>query len=184
MDPATVNCISAPAQGDGEQNRDGKKMVITAVHVKGQIRRLAQTNQTSVPTSNAAVVALVLDTQSNGAQINSEDVYEASPGGVASVTMAQRNMQYSSRFKVLKYKRIAFDAPNMAYDGTNIEVGGQTRNFKFDLSKCKIPVNFTSTTEGLSNVTDNSLHVIAFADVSTAPDTLQISYNSRIRFVG
>lgn len=75
-DPATVLTVSAPAQGDGEQNRDGKKIVAKYLEIKGTVRAAATINQTVGPQRTQVFVAVVLDTQTNAAQLNSEDVFK------------------------------------------------------------------------------------------------------------
>jgi len=181
-DPAGVLCISAPAQGDGESNRDGKKINITSAHVTGTIYCAAQANQTASDAAPVVFIALVLDMQTNGAQLNSEDVYTNPLGNSIANVNPLRNLQYSKRFKVLKTKTLQLPVPSITYDGTNIEQSGFVRSFRMDISKMALPVTFTATTAGVANVVDNSLHIIAVAtNIDMAP---AISYNARIRFVG
>lgn len=185
VDPATVLCLSAPAQGDGESNRDGRKITITQCHVAGVITCNSQATQSAADDATTCMVALVLDTQSNGAQLNSEDVF-TNPG--ASALLASdvfRNLQYSSRFKVLGVKKITLMNPSIANNAAasgNLTQSGLQKRWRFDLQKLNIPVTFTGTTAGIANVTDNSLHIVAFCtSTGLAPN---ITYNSRIRFVG
>lgn len=180
-DPLTYNCISAPAQGDGESNRDGKKIIINSVDVNGVILISQQINQTIADYGAKIMIALVQDTQTNGAQLNSEDVY-TNPG-TSAITCASpfRNLQYSTRFKVLAVHQVIIQPPPLAYDGTNMEQAGSFYDFRFN-KKVNIPVTFTGTTEGVANVVDNSLHVISMAsDVLLIPT---LYYNARIRFKG
>jgi len=181
-DPNTVNCISAPAQGDGESDRDGKKINIESVHVHGVVSIASQADQTGADVVPTIMIALVLDTQSNGAQLNSEDVYKNLTSSALSSPTPLRNLQYSRRFKVLKTKILNFPAPALSYDGTNMEQSGKTMSFGMDIKRLNIPVTFTSTTAGIANVVDNSLHIIATTSSTTMAPTLY--YNARIRFVG
>lgn len=180
-DPTTLNCISAPAQGTSEKQRDGRKIVIKSVSIRGNVRTAAQANQTAADVASSVFVALVQDCQTNAAQLASENVFTNPSSAATLATAPFRNLEYIRRFKVLKTKRIVLPQPMMVYDGTNVEQGGQIIPFEFH-KKVNIPVNFTSTTEGVSNVADNSLHVIAYTDAtSLAPE---LNYNSRIRFMG
>lgn len=182
-DPATVNCISAPAQGDGEQNRDGNRIVIYSADVTGVIQIDKQANQTATDNAPMVTVALVLDKQTNGAQLNSEDVYtNPANDAIVSATLL-RNLQYSSRFQVLKMTEVDFATPSMTFDGSNIEQCGQHRRFRLHW-KGMLPVQFKggATGAGISGVNDNSLHVIAY---TSSPDAApSISYLARIRFRG
>lgn len=181
-DPTTVNCISAPAQGDTEQNRDGNRIMIKSAFVTGCVIQPSQANQTSADNPTAVCVYLVLDKQSNGAQLNSEDVFKNQMGQIIGNASPLRNLQYSSRFQVLAKRVLQLEQPPMAYDGTNIEQGGSQKLFTLSW-KGQLPVQFQggATSAGVSGVLDNSLHVIAFANHTVAPT---ISYNARIRFVG
>lgn len=182
-DPATVLCLSAPAQGDGEQNRDGNKMLVKSVFINGMIDCAPQADQTAADIACCYYVALVLDTQTNGSQLNSEDVYTNPSGLNLLAANPLRNLQYSSRFRVLATTSGHIDQPNMAFDGTNIEQGGARKPFVLSWSG-SLPVQFKggATAAGVSGVADNSLHVIAFTSTTGLIPTLR--YNSRIRFQG
>lgn len=185
INPSTgcTGCLSAPAQGDGPQNREGNKIVIDSCLVQGTIRVDVQANQTGADAVPIVYVALVLDTQTNGVEINSEDVFSNPLGSTRTAAQPFRNMSYTSRFRVLKTWKRQITMPSLTYDGTNIEQSGF--NVPFTLSwKGKIPVTFTvaSTTADVANVTNNSLQMIAFTNDSSLNP--QIAYNSRIRFYG
>lgn len=185
VDPATVLTISAPARGDTEQDRDGDRMIIKSAYVNGVIRVPAQTDQTAADVAGIVYVALVLDTQTNGAQLNSEDVFTNPSGNATTAASLLRNLQYTSRFKVLSSVKLALEQPNMVYDGTNIEQGGVVRHFTLSYNG-DIPVQFLSTASGagVAGVVNNSLHVIAFSDTSAVTTAPTIAYNARIRFQG
>ena len=184
QDPATVSCLSAPAQGDTEQNRDGNRIIIKSCYVFGTLTKPTESDQTAVEGPHFFFVALVLDTQSNGATLNSEDVFTNPSSNTSCCTQPLRNLQYSSRFRVLRTFTGVLQTQNATYDGTNIESGGGGLNFKLACPKLNIPVQFKggATAAGVSGVNDNSLHVIAWtSDAGGAPT---ISYNARIRFQG
>lgn len=182
FDPSATSMISTPAQGDGEQNRDGKKIIITSVEVKGTVNFPVLINQTTAGIPYTYMVALVQDTQTNGAQLNSEDVYKNAVGINQANTFPLRNLLYSTRFRVLAVQKGAVPQPLPAYDGTNIELSGSVIPFDF-YKKVNIPVNFNATTTStVAAVVDNSLHVIAF--VSSVAQAPTIQYQARIRFQG
>ncbi len=181
MDPAgSVNCLNAVAQGDGEQQRDGRKIKLNSVHLRGHIHRAVATDQADMRTGGAVFIALVSDAQTNGTQLNSEDVYENSSGNADGAVHSFRNLQYTQRFKVLWSRLYSFDAPNAGTDGTNTNsTGGQIRNFKVDIPLSFV-TQFSASTAVVASINDTSLHVIAFA--TDAGYTL--TYLSRVRFVG
>lgn len=178
-----TGCLSAPAQGDGPTNREGNKIVIDSIYLQGQINCAVQANQTGADLSPVVMVALILDTQTNGAQLNSEDVYTNFSAASLQATQLMRNMSYTSRFKVLKVWKKQLRIPTLTFDGTNIEQSGFTTPFVLKW-KGKLPVTFTtgSTTADIANVTNNSIQVVAFT--SSTDLTPGLNYNCRMRFYG
>lgn len=182
IDPATNNCLNAVPVGDTESARDGRKYTITGCHIRGVLYRQNRNGQTEGGDANFVTLALVLDTQTNGAQAQSEEVFTIPSGGVASLPF--QNLQNSQRFKVLWKRTIVVPAGNIAYDGTDMEAAGTAVPFSID-KPLKTIVNCTGTGATVADIADNSLHLIAFADVSAAnANGIEIKYNSRVRFVG
>jgi len=179
-DPATLLALNAIAQGDGEQQRDGKQVCIKSVYVSGVVDVPVQANLTAGTVDPLVYVALVLDKQTNGAQLNSEDVF-VNPGASA-VTAASplRNLQYTSRFQVLDSVLLHPPARQLSYDGTNIESSGTRMPFKLS-NTSDIIANYIATGAVIAAIQDHSLHVIAYTSSATGAT---ISYNARVRFVG
>lgn len=178
-----TGCLSAPGQGDSASNREGNKIVVLSALIQGMIHVPSQTNQSTADVVGNVFIALVMDTQTNGATLNSEDVFSNPSGSTTMCVLPNRNMSYTQRFKVLKIKRITVRLPAMVYDGTNIEQQGLHTPFKISWNG-KMPVTFTtpSTTADVAGVTNNSLHVIAFT--SNTDLGTQLYYNCRVRFIG
>lgn len=182
-----TGCLSAPAQGDGATNREGKKIVIKSCLIQGNLGILPQSAATSADTYPTIFIALVQDMQTNGVTINSEDVFTNPSGQVGLASQPFRNMSYTSRFKVLSQRKFTVKPSLAMANDTSAaaDLVQQGLNMPFTLSwKGILPVSFTSasTTADVANVTDNSLHLIAFCSATSfAPF---ISFQSRIRFVG
>lgn len=182
-DPTTVNCISAPAQDDTASGRDGRKIVAKYVQIKGSVRFSTLTNQSLSVDSARVMVAVVLDTQTNGAQLNSEDVFTNPRAATTTADSPLRNLNFGERFKLLKLEQFNLQNPNMTYDGTNVEINGIAQQFDWYIPLKNLKIAFTSgVTAGVANVLDNSIHIVAFA-TTTSPQCA-IAYNSRMRFVG
>jgi len=185
-DPSATSMISTPAQGDTEQNRDGKRIVIKSVQVRGIVTTDGLTAQANLSSATACetFVALVLDTQTNGAQLNSEDVYKNLQAQASGVAQPLRNLLFANRFRVLKEWQMTLK-PSVASNNASaatISVNGDLQEFEAFIP-LDLNVNFNSgTTASVANVIDNSLHIIAFA--SSTAMTPKISYNARIRFMG
>jgi len=175
-----VGCLSCPAQGDTEQSRDGKRIVIDSLILKGNVNVVEDASE-AVTASRKVFVAVILDTQSNGAQLNSEDVFKNFSGDVTLVADPTKNLLFGSRFRILK---------SQVYDLTPSGVGpagalafnSHRRDFDWYIPfKGGLPVNLNAgTTADVANVIDNSLHVVAFATTAGC----LIGYNARIRFQG
>lgn len=183
-----IGCISCPAVGDSEQNRDGKKIVITQVEIKGTVLRTAESAQATPDNPSHGWIALVLDTQTNGVQLNSEDVFKSINNvligaGSSKYSMRPfRNLLFGNRFRIIKMKAWQFNnyAISMNTAGTGCQ-SGFVKNFTM-FKKLRLPVNMNAgTTASVANVLDNSLHVIAWGSDAA---NLTLSYQARIRFIG
>ncbi len=181
-DPGTTQCLSAPSQGDGESQRDGRKCKATSIYVGGAIR---WPNHSGHAEACYVTIALVQDTQTNGAQLNAEDVYINPAATPQTNGTPLRNMQYMTRFKVLKKITLFTGDLSAHYNGSSANSEGYTVPFSI-FKKLNMPITFTGTTEGVANVTDNSLHLIVAGGPSTATGAPapEIYYNSRMRFIG
>jgi len=182
VDPATFLALNAIAQGDGESQRDGKQINLKSCYVTGSIDIPALINQTAAKNIPTVYIALVLDKQTNGAQLTSELVFENPSGASTTAANPLRNMQYTSRFDVLDSVCVELEQPQVTFDGTNLETAGTRAPFKLSWTG-DLMTQYIGVDASISTIQDNSLHLIAFAgpDISAAP---VISYNSRIRFVG
>ncbi len=184
VDPSATVMLNTVVQGDGESNRDGRRITMRSIYVEGQVNIAALAAQSGANEGTQIFIALVMDTQTNGATLNSEDVF-VNPGA-NSLTAASplRNLQQTKRFRILATRKFSFDNPNMTNDTGatgGVIIGGLTKRFKI-FKKLGQIVNFTNTTETVANISDYSLHMIAFA--SSVTQVPKISYNSRLRFVG
>ncbi len=175
LDPVTANCVNGIGQGDTESTRDGRKYTMKQVQVNGIVEGQTTQDAADVIAATAGWVALVLDTQTNQAQLNSEDVYVGTE-----VELPFRNLAWAKRFKVLAFEQIVFDTPPSGNDSATTQTNG-SRAFHFHWNKpLDIPVLTTGTGATVANIADNSLHVIGASDAAS----LYIKYNSRVRFVG
>ncbi len=184
-DPSATVMMNTVVQGDGESNRNGRKITMKSIYVEGLVKTSTQATQSTADNQATIFIALVLDTQTNGAILRSEDVY-VNPGASAVTAGGPlRNLQFTKRFKVLGTRRFIIQNPNMANEtgatGGTIQ-NGLTKRFKFFKNLNGIETTYSATTETIANITDNSLHIIAYcSDTAAAP---QLSYISRLRFIG
>lgn len=180
---ANMNCLFAPTNGAGISQRIGKACKVVKIKITGLVTTPNQVNQVAADAACMIRILLVQDMQTNATQMTGTQLM-TSPG-VASVALApltHQNVDNFGRFRVLKDKKILIQDPNMAWDGTNIEQGGQLRQFKMNY-KCRVPINvrFNATNGGtVADIVDHSFHVLAIS--SNADLTPYLSYACRVCF--
>lgn len=178
-DPTTISCLNGIDTGDGESNRDGRKVNLRSVHLRGAVVLPNQNDLSSTAEPGATVrIALVLDRQANGVTMTSDTCFLAA----TNVEHAYRNLQYSKRYKILMDKTIQVSPTgggvNPSAEGT-VDAIGNTVPFKFN-KKLNIPVTYNGTGNTIAAIVDNALHVVAFASKTGAT----LNYQSRVRFSG
>lgn len=177
-----TGCLSAPAQGDGASNRDGRAIQMKSIFITGNIQFSATAASATASGAVHTFLALVLDTQTNGSTVVSEQVF-TNPNDTAQVNCwPLRNIEYSSRYKVLAHVTLSHEL-NHVQDaaGTASQVPyGKPWTLAW---RGELPIRFTSgTTADVANVENNAVHLIAFA--TGTGNTPAVNYNSRMRFVG
>lgn len=178
QDPA-ANCLGVPTQGSGMQNRDGSRILVKSLAVQGRVYRLRQSDLNDVPYSSCVQVALVMDTQTNGAQLSAEDVYVATDPE----TPGRRVIANTQRFKVLRQQ--CFDAYTTAAFNDAAATGttnGTSHYFQWFV-KMNHAMNFIDGVGAgsVADIKDCSFHVIA---CSTQDTVDYLEYNFRMKFVG
>lgn len=180
LDPA-ANSLFNPVTGDDFNQRDGRKIQVLSIKIRGHISVAAQANQTAGDPASLIRLALVQDKQTNAAQLNAEDVFAS--GAASNAINAFQNPAFFGRFRVLKEKTIVMQNPVIAYDGTNVEQAGLVRPFKFKHKfKKPVVVHYNATNGGtVADVIDNSFHIIGGTDsTSLAPG---IIYKARTTYM-
>lgn len=178
-DPA-ANCLFYPLQGTTATTREGRRCLMKSIYINFIFSGDPQTDQADSPGPIPIMVAVVMDSQTNGAQLSAEDVYD---DNATSKTLACRNMLNMGRFKVLWVKRF-FLQPVV---GMRDDAAGPpcTGSFSYNARRftmrrtLNVPVNFVTNNGNVGDIADNSLHVIAWgtADVN-------LYYRGRVMFVG
>ncbi len=183
-DPSATSMISTPIRGDSEQNRDGKQIAMLNCSVKGLVEIPASELDAQPGEGIQVFVALVLDTQSNGATLNSEDVFKNTIAATKLAAIPQKNLLFMNRFRILKSQVMTLTPTTLSHFAVDsFSHNGVSRQFNWFVPLNGLKVNFNAgTTASIANVIDNSLHVIAYVSQTTGAPTL--SYNARIRFVG
>lgn len=163
--PATGQLNLVP-QGATESTRVGRKIQIESV----QIRAKLNYDPAATNASALSYVYLVQDKQANKSAAAVTDILTSTDLGVAMINMAN-----SGRFII--HKRWVQDWNLKAgVDGAYAPLRDTLDFYK----KCSIPVEFSSTTGAIGEITSNNLFLIASS--SGADDLVTLTGTCRIRY--
>jgi len=175
LDPA-ANSLFNPVQGDDFNNRQGRKVTLLALKIRGTINVVLDNNQLAAVTTPSIRLLLVQDTQTNAAQLNSEDVVLTNANGF-------QNPAFFGRFRVLKDKFFLLPQAETTGINDNRNQNGYQKAFKMSIKfKKPVVIHYNSTNGGtVADVIDNSFHIIGgTTDVTMAPG---IAYTVRGTFI-
>jgi len=183
-DPSTTSMMTTPDQGDGPSQRDGKEIAMLYLQINGFVSTNALEAIANPPSGLNIFVACVLDTQTNAAQMNSEDCFKNTSGQALLAANPQKNLLFGKRFRILKERIFNMDTKAISHIAADeFANAGQRKAFKWFIPLNGLKVRFSAgTTASIANVIDNSVHMIAYASGTTQVPS--ISYNARLRFVG
>lgn len=165
-------------QGNAEDQRIGRKIMIKALHVKGQVALLGTTLTTDM--EQRVRVIFAVDKQTNGAAATLADVID-----FAGVEInAFRNLANVSRFDILYDRTFNLNVTAIAQSAAGTFVSApQTYGFSFS-KRLNLPIEFDATATDGSLATQRTNNIFAFAiaqEGGTAKDP-EVSYIFRIRF--
>ncbi len=180
-----LNTISAQKLGTSEIQRVGRVIYISKVFVRGMVHAL--TSATARHNGEKVSLFLVLDRQTNKAQMASEDLFYSVAGTAQPEVFASQmyDPQYSSRFRVLKRVDLIIN-PTSGGSVPSTDVPwtlGIMKCFKMAVKfKKPIKVNYFAggTIASVASIIDNSLHILA-CTTSSAGDAV-LNYVARVRY--
>jgi hypothetical protein len=179
---ATPLNLCSPTVGSALNQRVGRDITLKKCKVRGHINVAAQSGLNTADAATYCRVLLVLDTQTNSAQLNAEDVLNAGSAADATINSFM-NPNFFGRFKILGDKTIVLADPSLAGEvaGTNVIQSGLLRTFKFNVNLKDTVSRFNATNGGtVADIIDNSLHIIAGTNNQGLSPSL--SYYSRVSY--
>jgi hypothetical protein len=187
QDPSDGHLIPI-TQGNAQNQRVGRAVTPISFEIQGCVTLPPLT--TAYANSAELVpqyvkVALVWDTQTNGAQCTSEQIYKAirqNPTDTAA-PYAPREPEYMTRFQVLKQWTMVLSDEACIADGSNLRSNGAKQGFSFFTKKRLHQMKFIDTAGAIANVADNSLHLVAFADNDDVTRLCSIEYCARTNYI-
>jgi len=182
---ATPLNLCSPTIGANIDQRIGRAIKITKVKLRCQLELAADSDSASPP-GQTVRVQLVLDRQTNGAQMNPSALnLDAGNAGHVFATLASfTNPNGFGRFKILCDEIIPISQQTLAIVSSSTRIAaGITKYFtlKYEFPEGLV-THFNNTAGGtVTSIIDNSLHVVA---MQTDPSnwTLHLAYACRVTF--
>lgn len=184
---ATKRIISGVAQGDGGNQRDGRKYLINQISIRGCVNSLPVMQEFvadsySNVSENIIRILLVQDKCTNNSTYDDNICSNIMKDNTD--TFSFRNLEESSRFNVLASTTLHLQPQaSSVYDSlTYIQmIHGNNIPFEFN-KKVHIPVLTNGTTDESGSITDNSIFLIACQN--SAVYKSNVEFTSRIRYTG
>lgn len=193
--------MSAIARGTGPTNRIGRKILLTSIHVRGNVIldwyniSFSSSDFDRMLQPQNVRVMVIVDTQTNGQQFDIGDLFQATEStAVVNRTYSFNNLANKDRFKTLDDTVINFD-PQTTWNSNGTEGAlisrSQARFYSFH-KKVRIPIQFSDEDAGtgeITNLKSNSVWVLfipCYADFETGTQSLPIVYfngSMRVRFM-
>jgi hypothetical protein len=175
-------CLFAPTVGAGLNQRNGRNVNLMKIKLQGQVAIPNQTALAAPPNGTKVRILLVLDKQTNSAQMTSASLLNGSEDATTTIN-AYQNPNFFGRFQVLKEKIINTYNPAMSgvVAGPTIVVNGAVYSFKMNYNFNGLSVHFNNTSNGtVADIVNNSLHfIIGSNNISTIPS---VAYYSRVSY--
>jgi hypothetical protein len=188
---AIYGCMPIPRQGDNYADRDGRKIRLKKLVIKGYIYWNALDSDTPPSQTGHVRICIVRDKRTNGVALSGENVIGAGLGSDGQATTSGNagginfctNPDGWGRYVVLYDK--TFRPPTTgAYGDQSADAGnvvGTSTPFKIKLTT-NFNVNFCDTTGSVAAIVDNSIHMLA-AQLQ-ADQVANICYYARQSFIG
>lgn len=180
-----ISCLFAPTEGSDIDNRIGRKVQVTRIDIRGVIQPSVEADQADVLRAPPVRLVLYVDTQTNGAQSQAEQLfdYNAFTASTQMAFTAHQNPANFGRFRVLKDKIYRPPTVTAATDGASTcSVTHASMPFKLRYTfKTPMIVKFNSTNGGtIADIVDNSFHLVGHK--SSTEFTHNIFYNCRVYY--
>jgi len=180
---ATPLCLFAPQVGAALNQRIGRAVKMMAVRINGGIIVPTQIAQTQSDGATRVRLVLVMDLQTNSAQMTGAQLFRDATAAATTISSFQ-NPNNFGRFRILKEKTYNIGDINMVGSPTagDLGVAGQVRHFKLSAKfKTPVVVRFNATNGGtVADIIDNSLHLIVACESTAYQPNIQ--YYSRVTY--
>ncbi len=180
VNPSVTTPVNGMIQGVSGITRIGRSIRQVSLLLKGSIVVASQINKTALDTRPEVLIAVVIDTQSNGAQANSEDYFVNPLANSILSANPMRNLSFGKRFITLKTLKFTLTMPPVAWDGTNIEQAGSHTDFSMFIPLHGRKLTYSANLNTFAAIQGGAINI--FASCSSTTYVPSITYNSRLRF--
>lgn len=163
FDPPAAKCLNAVPQSP--TGRVGSSTWGQRIIISGNIVISAQNLQLSPDSWGLIHLSVVWDKQTNGAQLNSEDVYVNPSISTFLSANPLLNTNGLTRYEILRTKIIQVTDPNMVINAQNdlVASAGYTIPFYMDIPLPDVRTIYSDSGATVTSIIDNSFHLLAFA---------------------
>lgn len=187
--PSATEMLFCPIIGDGPNNRDGRKVRLKSIQIRGVIRSAGYTGVGTHPPSTCVVVGyLIKDSQCNGVLADSGNMFDPSTLGSDMNFTSFRDLSTTARFKILKKQMWVFNNTNFAVNSANPPTAfysaGFVRPFEWYVKE-EEDVDFVQNagdTNTVANLTKVNYITVFFTNNSGWSPA--VTWQSRCRFIG
>ena len=180
---ATPLCLFCPMVGAALNQRIGRAVKMMAVRINGGIIVPTQVTQSQADGSTRVRLVLVMDMQTNSAQMTGAQLFRDATAAATTIASFQ-NPNNFGRFKILKEK--TYNIGDIAMTGSptagDVIQSGRVMHFKLGAKfKTPVVVRFNATNGGtVADIIDNSLHLIVACESAAYQPNIQ--YYSRVTY--
>ncbi|AXQ66123.1 MAG: putative capsid protein [Cressdnaviricota sp.] len=181
--PTTLNTLFCPTHGNDISNRESRSCFVYNIKITGSIIIPPVTGPIAANTGDMCRLVLVLDKQSNGTQMNAEDLIESGTG--SPMMFGYQSTKTFGRFQVLKDKTFSFPVIQTDWNGTAASQAGYAKPFKLKHTfRNPLKINFNDTNGGtVADIVDTSFNLLGAGFAATGP-VLTLNYKCRVSFKG
>jgi len=183
ISPSGTDKILGVDQGPNQYQRNGNIIFVESIHLRGMLYQNGDPVALVVDQGTWAMLSLCLDTQTNFTQCGSQQIFSNWLGSRVVNTVPLRNMEFSSRFSVLKSELFDMSPRTLTLDAAAIppefSMGGRWQPVDFFVPVKRV-VNFRFDTAGIASMVDLSAHLVGFC--SGIEFDTHFSGHARIRF--
>lgn len=182
-DIPTVELLNGVATGDSFDNRDGRKIVLKSIFIRGHV--LPQDPQYTQPQHCRIMIVQDMQNNSVAAETNSttSQTFAALVLKTGTESISNLNMQNAGRFKVLRDTEFVIGKQNYTGAAGAAASGGGVYKYKKYL-KVNIPVHYSGTGSTGASIMDNAIYVLTIGSAdNTGTGGMAFNFESRVRFV-